>query len=136
MIDEFDRVLTTRGTMPTCVLPRAATTAAPTASFRPSGAATAAAAWRTCWPRPEAVGRRRRECIVIAQDITRYGIDLYGERKLAALLRELCKMDFRWMPAYLYPDEFTDELMRHHRRRGQGASLIWTSPSSTATTRC
>ena len=36
-----------------------------------------------------------RECIVIAQDITRYGIDLYGERKLAALLRELCKMDFR-----------------------------------------
>ena len=53
-----------------------------------------------------------RECIVIAQDITRYGIDLYGERKLAALLRELCKMDFRWIRLhYLYPDEFTDELI-------------------------
>ena len=53
-----------------------------------------------------------RECIVIAQDITRYGIDLYGERKLAALLRELCKLDFRWIRLhYLYPDEFTDELI-------------------------
>ena len=53
-----------------------------------------------------------RECIVIAQDITRYGIDLYGERKLAALLRELCKGDFRWVRLhYLYPDEFTDELI-------------------------
>ena len=38
-----------------------------------------------------------KECIVIAQDITRYGIDLYGEKKLAALLRELCKLDFRWI---------------------------------------
>ena len=52
------------------------------------------------------------ECIVIAQDITRYGIDLYGERKLAALLRELCKLDFHWIRLhYLYPDEFTDELI-------------------------
>ena len=53
-----------------------------------------------------------QECIVIAQDITRYGIDLYGERKLAALLRELCKLDFHWIRLhYLYPDEFTDELI-------------------------
>ena len=53
-----------------------------------------------------------QECIVIAQDITRYGIDLYGEKKLAALLRELCKLDFRWIRLhYLYPDEFTDELI-------------------------
>ena len=53
-----------------------------------------------------------RECIVIAQDITRYGIDLYGERKLAALLRELCKLDYHWIRLhYLYPDEFTDELI-------------------------
>ena len=53
-----------------------------------------------------------RECIVIAQDITRYGIDLYGEKKLAALLRELCKLDFHWIRLhYLYPDEFTDELI-------------------------
>ena len=53
-----------------------------------------------------------RECIVIAQDITRYGIDLYGERKLAALLRELCKMDFRWIRLhYLYPEIIDDELI-------------------------
>ena len=53
-----------------------------------------------------------KECIVIAQDITRYGIDLYGEKKLAALLRELCKLDFHWIRLhYLYPDEFTDELI-------------------------
>ena len=53
-----------------------------------------------------------QECIVIAQDITRYGVDLYGERRLPQLLRELCKMDFRWIRLhYLYPDEFTDELI-------------------------
>ena len=53
-----------------------------------------------------------KECIVIAQDITRYGIDLYGEKKLAALLRELCKLDFHWIRLhYLYPDCITDELI-------------------------
>jgi ribosomal protein S12 methylthiotransferase len=53
-----------------------------------------------------------KELIIIAQDITRYGIDLYGEKKLPALLRELCKMDFRWIRLhYLYPDEIDDELI-------------------------
>lgn len=53
-----------------------------------------------------------QEIIVVAQDITRYGIDLYGERKLPALLRALCKMEFHWVRLhYLYPDEFTDELI-------------------------
>ena len=53
-----------------------------------------------------------KELIIIAQDITRYGIDLYGSKKLPALLRELCKMDFRWIRLhYLYPDEITDELI-------------------------
>ena len=53
-----------------------------------------------------------KELIVVAQDTSRYGIDLYGERKLAALLRELCKLDFHWIRLhYLYPDEFTDELI-------------------------
>lgn len=53
-----------------------------------------------------------KELIVIAQDITRYGIDLYGERKLSALLRELAKMNFHWIRLhYLYPDEITDELI-------------------------
>ncbi|MEG1683037.1 MAG: 30S ribosomal protein S12 methylthiotransferase RimO [Oscillospiraceae bacterium] len=53
-----------------------------------------------------------RELIVVAQDTTRYGIDLYGERKLSALLRELCKMDFHWIRLhYLYPDEITEDLI-------------------------
>ena len=38
-----------------------------------------------------------QECIVIAQDITRYGVDLYGERRLPELLRELCRLPFRWV---------------------------------------
>ena len=53
-----------------------------------------------------------RECIVIAQDITRYGQDLYGEKRLPALLRELCQLDFRWIRLhYLYPDAISDELI-------------------------
>ena len=54
-----------------------------------------------------------KELIVVAQDTSRYGIDLYGERKLADLLRELCKIDgFVWVRVhYLYPDEMSDELI-------------------------
>lgn len=53
-----------------------------------------------------------KELLVIAQDITRYGTDLDGRHQLAALLRELCKLDFRWVRLhYLYPDEITDELI-------------------------
>lgn len=53
-----------------------------------------------------------KELVVIAQDITKYGIDLYGERRLPALLRELCGLDFKWIRLhYLYPDQITDELV-------------------------
>ena len=53
-----------------------------------------------------------KECIVIAQDITRYGVDIYKEKKLPELLRELCKLDFHWIRLhYLYPDCITDELI-------------------------
>jgi len=53
-----------------------------------------------------------QELLVIAQDITRYGTDLNGEHQLAALLRELCKMDFHWIRLhYLYPHEITEELI-------------------------
>ena len=53
-----------------------------------------------------------RELMVIAQDITRYGTDLYGKRRLAELLRELCRMDFHWIRLhYLYPDEIDQELI-------------------------
>ena len=53
-----------------------------------------------------------KEIIVVAQDITRYGTDLYGKRRLADLLVELCKLDVRWIRLhYLYPEEIDDELI-------------------------
>lgn len=54
-----------------------------------------------------------KELIVIAQDITRYGTDLYGKRCLARLCRELKKIDgIEWIRLhYLYPDQFDDELI-------------------------
>ena len=53
-----------------------------------------------------------KELIVIAQDITRYGLDLSGKRQLAQLLRELCRFDFHWIRLhYLYPSDITDELI-------------------------
>lgn len=54
-----------------------------------------------------------KELIVIAQDTTNYGIDLYGERRLPALLKELCRIDgLEWLRImYLYPDKITDELV-------------------------
>ena len=53
------------------------------------------------------------EIVVIAQDTTRYGEDLYGEPKLAQLLKELCKIDgLKWIRTlYSYPERITDELI-------------------------
>ena len=53
-----------------------------------------------------------KELIVVAQDITRYGQDLYGKASLAALLKELCKLDFHWIRLhYLYPEMIDEELI-------------------------
>ncbi len=54
-----------------------------------------------------------KELILIAQDTTRYGIDLYGEYSLSKLLRRLCKIDgLHWIRVlYCYPDSITDELL-------------------------
>lgn len=53
-----------------------------------------------------------KELIVIAQDITRYGLDLKDGTTLAKLLTELCKLDFHWIRLhYLYPEAVTDELI-------------------------
>ena len=54
------------------------------------------------------------EIIVIAQDTTKYGIDLYGEEKLAELLEKLCKIDgIKWIRfLYSYPESITDELIK------------------------
>ncbi len=54
-----------------------------------------------------------RELILIAQDVTAYGLDLYGELKLAELLAKLCKIEkIRWIRLmYCYEDRITDELI-------------------------
>ncbi|MBR5389713.1 MAG: 30S ribosomal protein S12 methylthiotransferase RimO [Clostridia bacterium] len=54
-----------------------------------------------------------RELLIVAQDITRYGLDLYGKCSLAALLRRLERVEgLRWIRLhYLYPDEMDDELL-------------------------
>lgn len=55
-----------------------------------------------------------RELILVAQETTLYGIDIYGEKKLPELLRELCKIEgFEWIRIlYTYPEEITDELIQ------------------------
>ena len=54
-----------------------------------------------------------KELIVIAQDITRYGMDRKDGSSLAGLLRELCKLDFHWVRLhYLYPEVITDDLIQ------------------------
>ena len=54
-----------------------------------------------------------RELMVIAQDTTYYGIDLYGRRMLAELLRRLCRIDgIAWIRLhYAYPAAFPDEVI-------------------------
>lgn len=54
-----------------------------------------------------------RELIVVAQDTTRYGEDLYGRQRLADLLKELNAIDsIKWIRVlYCYPDRLTDEIL-------------------------
>lgn len=54
-----------------------------------------------------------KELIVIAQDTTRYGKDIYGEYKLPELLQKLCRIDgIEWIRVhYCYPELVTDELI-------------------------
>lgn len=54
-----------------------------------------------------------KELVLVAQDTTLYGVDLYGEARLPALLRRLCAIDgLRWIRLlYCYPEHITDELL-------------------------
>lgn len=54
-----------------------------------------------------------QEIIIVAQDTTKYGLKLYGEYKLAELLKELVKISgIKWIRLfYCYPDRVTDELI-------------------------
>ena len=55
-----------------------------------------------------------KELIVIAQDTTKYGIDIYGEPKLAELLEKLCKIEgVHWIRfLYAYPETIDDKLIK------------------------
>ena len=55
-----------------------------------------------------------KELILVAQETTMYGTDLYGEKRLPQLLRALCKIrGLRWIRIlYCYPEEITDELIQ------------------------
>ncbi len=54
-----------------------------------------------------------KELVIVAQDVTAYGIDLYKKYALAELLKELCKIDgIKWIRLlYCYPERITDELI-------------------------
>lgn len=54
-----------------------------------------------------------QELIVVAQETTVYGVDLYGKKSLPDLLHKLCEIDgIRWIRIlYAYPEEITDELI-------------------------
>lgn len=61
------------------------------------------------------VGRGVKELILVAQDTTRYGEDLYGENKLIELCEKLSKIkDLEWIRLhYLYPEKVDDKLLSY-----------------------
>ena len=62
----------------------------------------------------ELVSQGVKELILVAQETTLYGKDLYGKKSLHVLLKELCKIGgLRWIRVlYCYPEEITDELIQ------------------------
>lgn len=63
------------------------------------------------------VSRGTKEIILIAQNTTDYGIDLYGKYSLASLIKKISTIsDLKWIRVlYLYPDNFTDELIEEFK---------------------
>ena len=67
------------------------------------------------------VAKGVREIMVIAQDTTYYGVDIYGERKLAELLERLCSIEkLEWIRLhYAYPTDFPDEVIEVMSRQNK-----------------
>lgn len=66
-----------------------------------------------------------KEIVLVAQDTTRYGEDLYGENKLCELLDELCKLPVEWIRVYYcYPDRLTDEFIATVKRQDKILNYI------------
>lgn len=67
-----------------------------------------------------------RELIVVAQDTTYYGMDLYGKRMLAELLERLCKIEkIRWIRLhYAYPTDFPEEVIEVMARQKKICNYI------------
>ncbi len=67
-----------------------------------------------------------KELILVAQETTLYGVDLYGEKKLPELLRRLCKVEgIEWIRLlYAYPEEITEELIQVMKEEEKICSYI------------
>ncbi len=67
-----------------------------------------------------------KEIILIAQDTSKYGFDIYGEYRLPRLLDELNKIDeIEWIRVlYLYPDAFTDDLIHSMKRNNKVVKYV------------
>lgn len=65
------------------------------------------------WQAKELADQGVKELILVAQETTLYGVDLYGEKRLVQLLEKLCTIDgLRWIRLlYCYPEEITPELI-------------------------
>ncbi len=67
-----------------------------------------------------------RELILVAQETTLYGVDIYGEKKLPQLLKKLCKVEgIEWIRLlYAYPEEITEELIQVMKQEEKICSYI------------
>lgn len=67
-----------------------------------------------------------RELILVAQETTLYGVDIYGEKKLPELLKRLCKVEgIEWIRLlYAYPEEITEELIQVMKEEEKICSYI------------
>ena len=77
-----------------------------------------------------------KELILVAQETTLYGIDLYGKKSLHELLNRLCEIpEIYWIRIlYCYPEEIYPELIEIMKKKQPRSAIIWIFPFSTAAT--